>query len=406
MTRKLLVLSILTLVFWCFNSGEIKMPSWNSWYNPLDNAANVVKGFGSTLTGGAVGSQYNTLSDPKTVYSTGSGTKSGGQVQGVNTGISLPIPMSDYNPNPTFSQFDAQGNRIGGSGGGGTRTPAAPAKPDYDPLDLAMLDSQINMTNSGLGRLPGQLSTGIANLLQSYNRGIGQIGTDRNTAQSQYDTTKLRSEGDYLNSRSGIRQESGNLYNSIQRLLGSAGAGRSTAASILAPFAVGREAASRFGQVQDAFGQNQAGLQTSLDTTMRGLTDAEKQLEEDRRNKERELRGGVEQNKANLTDRLSTLRLQRQQMKGGSLKDAKSMLGSSENRINEILANIDKLSANYANPQLNVARQAFKAPNLAKYDYSRFTGPQLQGGRNPQADYVGPFVNPALRDEDERLQVR
>jgi hypothetical protein len=322
---------------------------------------------GLTYTNGS------TFGSPSWLYGSGSTSGTGGVVQGVNT----------------------TNNRI--SGGSGS---------SYDPQDLLMLDSQIGSTNSGLGRLDNDYNIGVDNLYKSYNRGLGQIGTDRNQAQEDFRSSKLKSEGDYLNSRSGIRQESGNLFNSIQRLLGSAGAGRSTAASILAPFAVGREANSRFGQVQDAFGQNQAGLQTSIDRTMSGLTDAERRLKEDKENKKNQLKQGIDSNRASLQDRLAQLQLQRNSLVGGGLSGASSILADNRSRIDALLNSVSELSRNYQDPQLDVARGAFKAPSLKNYDYSRFQAPSLQGGRNPQADYVGPFVNPALRDEDERLRVQ
>lgn len=338
------------------------------------------------------------------------GAKTYGSAANVASRSSTPSQGSVLGANdPGSMYFDSNTGRIEtpdglrADGSAWPTTPRQPAAPDYDPYELELIDGQLGNTQEGLGRLDRDYNTGVSNLLQSYNRGKIQIGNDRTQARGQYDTTRTQNEQDYTNTRSGIRQDSGNLYNSIQRLLGGMGAGRSSAARVLAPFAVGQQAAQRFGGVQEQFGRNMGALDTSWANTDRGLTEAEEKLLEDRENKQRELETGIDRNRLDLTDRLNNLQLQRGQLTGGSVASLRSTLDANQGTIRSILDRISANAANYQNPALDVRRNTFNAPNLQNYNYSRFEAPRLQGGGyDPRADYTNPLTGVLNRDEEER----
>lgn len=359
------------------------------------------------------GSNYDTFSKIN--------TNSTPQVQGTSTATSDPYAGSTYYDSNSgqmmqwtgsgYAPASAGGSQVGGnttstfrtgtgSGGGGTTAPA------YDPTEMLFLDTQLGTILDRIGRLPGQKKTAKTNLDESLLTGQAAIDTDRANAKGAYDSNVLTSSQDYTNSRAGIRQESGNLFNSLQRLLGAAGAGRSSAANVLAPFAVGKEAASRFGQTQDAFGKNMSALDNSWAMTDADLTKARTELDDDWRNKDRELGIKFADAETGLINQKTDLELNKAQLQGGGIGSIQSILDNSTSSIKSLLDTIDSLSANYTSPSLKTTRTAFKAPELSKYNYSRFQAPSLQGGNAGVQDYLRPFVNAVPREDDERLQVR
>ena len=273
---------------------------------------------------------------------------------------------------------------------------------DQTPIDTYLLDQQINNANKQLGRIPGQLDTGLGNIQSTYDAANISLGNDLEAATGQYNTSKTQTGQDYTNSRAGIRQNAGQQQTALQRLLGAAGAGRSSAAQTLAPFAVGREAASRFGEVQDAFGRNQGALDTNFATTQTQFDDAEEDLNTQKTNQENTLRTGLDNAEIGLYDQLTGLGLQKNQLQGGGLADVQNTVTPYQTAVQKLLDQID----GYGKLAVNTPDQlTYAAPDLEQYDYSRFSRPELQAGNGAQ-DYVSPFVSLLQQGEEEQLRVQ
>lgn len=277
------------------------------------------------------------------------------------------------------------------------------AQPAYDPNDLALIDDQVNTANSAIARLLGQRQIGNENIDNSYNEAENSRQSQFGLAQRDYTTKKTDDERDYATTRAGIRQGAGNQYSSLQRLLGSAGAGRSTAATVLAPFAVGRQAASRFGETQDQFGRNQRNQDTAWGDTTRGYDEQGQQLVSQRDQKRRELEQGLQSNEVGLQDQIAQLRLQREQLTGGNLQNAFGAIQPQRSRIQELLGSIDNLGRQYSSAVKQTGPVQYKAPELDQYNYSRFSAPEARTG---ESDYVSPLTVLLNKDREEKLRVR
>lgn len=366
-----------------------------AWYNPatwaiVDTLQGQNNNTGQTLSSSLSGAYGGTSPS----YNGGSASTSTTSPYTFTTDI----PEYVAAPQPTGNDGGSGGTGYsGGSGSGGTSEPA------YNPIDMLLIDAQIKAAQGGLGRIGDQRTTGLGNISKSFNDANTKRQNQFNAAQGKYDLTKTRNEQDYSNIRSGVRRDAGQQYTALQRLLGSAGAGRSSAAQILTPFAVGRQAAQRFGQTEDQFGRNMQDLDTSWQSTVAADAQAKRDLEDERANRESELRAGLLQSQLGFEDTLNNLRLQKTRLQGGGIDDVRSIINPYQSKIADLLSKIDGYGDLKVTATPNVK---FNAPSLQDYQYSRFEAPTLQGGGvDPRADYTSPFVT-LLRDkEDERLKV-
>jgi hypothetical protein len=227
--------------------------------------------------------------------------------------------------------------------------------------------------NSAIGRLGLQSQIGNQNILGSYQSAYDQL-TGKKAAdlqsiqnQQQQQQQQLLSGRDQVGA--GVRLSNQNL----QRLLGAHGAGNSSAAQILAPYAAARQGAVQNAGLQDAYATNMDNLDTTLANTNRDYQNSFGQLLSQRQQKEQDLQSGIESNRAQLLSQRS---------------DA----ANNQGQINSILDAVSRLGLN-----VNFTPQApvVKAPDLAKYQVQQAAAPTV--GTSPvdpgTAASVGPFLS-------------
>jgi hypothetical protein len=288
------------------------------------------------------------------------------------------------------------GTSYGSSSGGGSSAPAAPA---YDPQQVALIDDLIVRYQDSINRIGNQRSIGEGNINSSYQAGVTNLQNQRTQAQQGYDTQKTETGQDFANTRAQIGQEAGNQTNAMRRLLGSIGAGRSTAARELTPYAAGLQASTRFGDVQNTFARNQNKLDTSWNSTKRSLDDEEAYLGSQKQEKLNQLYSGLSQTEAELQGQIGDQVFRKKQVMGGNATQALGDAQPYRNRINQLLGEID----NYGRLSVAAPKSVqYARPDLAQYDYSKFDAPTLTG--DTRASYVSPFARLLQkRDEEEKL---
>lgn len=304
-------------------------------------------------------------------------------------------PYSDYAGPYTSSVYNGTytGSGTGTSGSGSTA----------DPIETWLIDQQINSANSALGRIDGQRQTGLSNINSTYNDAETQRQNQFNAAKGKYEQTTERNNQDYTNIRGSVRRDAGNQYSALQRLLGSAGAGRSSAAQILTPFAVGREAAQRFGQTQDTFARNSQDLDTNWNATESEASNYAKKLRDEKQNRINELDSGLTESRLGLNNQLYGLNLNKQQLLGGNLANVQEAVSPYASKIQELLAQIDGYGKLAVTPTKSIG---FNAPELGQYNYSRFATPTTNGQRSGVDDYTSPFVQLMNNKEEDKLRVQ
>lgn len=269
--------------------------------------------------------------------------------------------------------------------------------------ELALINDSMDTTNSALSRIDNERSVGLDNIINSWRESKNKLATDRGLAERDYNTTKTNTTNDYLDSRAGIRRDAGNMYNSAKRVLGAAGAGRSSALDLLLPFATGREAAIRFSDTGNKFSRNQQALDTNWGDTTRQFDEMGTSLDKQKEDKQRELEQGLLQNETSLQDQLAQLQLQRTALQGGNVTSALAGITPIRERVNSLLDRIVGLGRQYSGAVKPTGEVKFAAPTLDTYNYSKFAAPTLQGGGyDPRADYVSPLTSILQKKEKEQ----
>lgn len=237
--------------------------------------------------------------------------------------------------------------------------------------------SAISQINSQLGTLDPQQAAGLSNITSSYNNAVNQENGAFQGATDQYNTTRQNTIQNEVQAKDQIDQGVNQNTNALQRLLGLAGSGDSSAASILAPYAAAKAGATQSNQVQNAYGQNLQSIDTSwLDPnigtvakhnqTLGNLSDQEFQNEQS-------LKQGIANTRASLLS---------------SLANATSSAGGNVQPILDQLTQIAQgaaaLSNQYQNPISLTTPSSYTPPSLASYNVGS-TGVPSSGTANASA---------------------
>jgi hypothetical protein len=252
---------------------------------------------------------------------------------------------------PSTPQVDYYtGGGTAGSGSGGT------VSPNYSAL-----------INDQLGRLDGQQATGLNNILSSYNSAFNTLTNQKNQAQGQYDTTRNQTIQDNQTAKDQIASSVRNGLSGLQRLLGAHGAGNSSAAQILAPYAAGFQGNQQRQQVNQAYGRNMGALDTNWQNTLQDFANSFGSLATDKGNRENTLRQQILQSRASLLGQLPNPDL---------------------NQINALGHQIDGLGAVQS---FDPGVHQFNAPNLDQYNFDPSQGANVNAPVDGAESNVGPF---------------
>jgi hypothetical protein len=296
---------------------------------------------------------------------------------------------AQYKANSGLSYASGGGSGGGGGGAGG-----------FDPAALAYYDDQEKLAKSGLDRLGKQKGIGYSNIDNSFNAAFNRLLGEKAVATRDYGLSKNRTIEDNRNSRDSIERGVQTQSASLKRLLGSMGAGNSSAAEVLAPYAVAKQGNQQLGDVQTRFGRNLQSLDLAKEDTEREFSSQQGDLNLQRSQKRNEFDAGLAQQEAGILEQLSNIALQRQQAKGQNYAQARSAMGNYSDRINALLGRVDSLGKQYASPITRQKSLQFAAPELSNYDTAGIS----LGDARPN-DALSQVTNPffqLLGNDDER----
>lgn len=316
-------------------------------------------------------------------------TGSGGlQVLGGNglTNITNALPSTSRDLNNAAGYSQDGGQVLGVS----TSTPSQNIS--VDPNAISQYNQAIGNTQSAVDRLGGQQQSGLSAIDASYQNALNSLLLGRNQSQQAYDTSKTQSGLDYVGAKNTIGSQAGSLLNSVQRLLGSRGAGGGSAYLQGAPQAVGRNATIQRGDVTNTFGQNQQALDTNWGNYLQGYDNSLNSAKGQKDQATQTLQQSIDTNRANLLQTLAQLTGQRDQAAGGS------PTAGAQPFLDQANALLDK-TANYTTAPISVNTNAYQAPSLASYTNPPPTtiNSQNQGSN----DYFSPYLSALL---GKRLQ--
>lgn len=233
-----------------------------------------------------------------------------------------------------------------------------------------------------LARLPGQQQVGLNNINNSYQSALNALLNSQASAKNTYDTNTAQTQKDNQTAKDNIAVGVHQGLSGLQRLLGANGAGSSSAATVLAPYAAGFEGNQQQQQVQSAYGANK----TALDQSWQ---DAQNQFTNDR--------GNLDAQKADKTNSLLAQIL-------GTKSQLLASQGAAPSTINDLGKQIDALGAQ---PTFTPALVNYAAPNLTGYDYNPSAAPT-----DPNAGSLGTnlgsfynLVNPQDKQKQQTSSV-
>lgn len=266
----------------------------------------------------------------------------------------------------------------GGGGSGGT------AVSSVDPNQVALYDQSIGNTQNAINRTGSQLASGNSQIDASYQDAINQLLLGKNQANATYTDNKKTTATDYVGSKNTIRSQAGGSLSSLLRLLGSRGAGGSSAATITAPGAVARQATLQQNDVGSTFGANNRALDTNWNNYLTGYNNEVSSAGSQRQRSQQTLQDQINNNKAQLLQTLATLQQQKSAYQGGNPAAA------SQGSIDQANALLNS-TANYNVAPITYQTQAYNAPSLGSYTVNPNAAPTFNG-QTQSNDYTSPYL--------------
>lgn len=140
--------------------------------------------------------------------------------------------------------------------GGGSYNPQAAAEAKARADEIAKYREQERVAAEGLGRLDRQRDIWRGNVENNYANQLNDLENSYTQSKGAYEMNKRDSEAQNRAVRSQIMEDANNQTNSLRQMFAAGGAGDSSAAQIVAPWAVGLEASRNAGSAQDAFARD------------------------------------------------------------------------------------------------------------------------------------------------------
>lgn len=299
--------------------------------------------------------------------------------------------------NPTFN-FATAGTGVKQPTAASTPLNAGGANPDGSTNvgvaapDLSSYDQGINELQGGLTQLDPQAAVGHQNILDAYTTAYNTLLGQKAQAQQQYTTNKNTEGQNYVTDKNTIGAGVGSAINSAERLLGSRGAGSSSAALFNAPQAAARQGSLERNAAGQTFSQNNQSLDQGWGDFNNNWNTSATGLGTQRDQQNNALDSSIAQNRANLLQQIAGLQTQRAAASGMTTAQAVAAGQPYINQANTLLSQATNLGLNYANPVIQATPVQYQAPSLASYTAGE-QGPTTLANPSGLTDSVSPYVN-------------
>lgn len=322
-------------------------------------------------------------SSPTVKYSSTPNPYATGQTNG--TTIQSNIWKAGTGGVPVGTKINVPGTGVLGAATTTSNTSTAPvaSTPQIDQALIGQFDQGIGNVQSAINRLGSQYNSGVSGIDSSYQNALNQLLLGRNQAQSSYDTNVQQNKTDYVGGKNSIRSQAGSALNGLLRLLGSRGAGGSSAATITAPGAVARQATLQQNELSNTFGSNARSLDTNWNNYLTGYTNQVNSATGQRDQNKAQFQREIDANRDSLLRTLATLSGQRASAAGGNPVAAAQPYLDQANQLAD-------RNANYNVAPISYQTQAYNAPELSRYTSTPAT-PTLQG-QSQSNDYYSPYL--------------
>lgn len=275
-------------------------------------------------------------------------------------------------PDPTPTYSDPRG---------GSYNPQAAAEAKARADEIAKYREQERVAAEGLGRLDRQRDIWRGNVENNYANQLNDLENSYTQSKGAYEMNKRDSEAQNRAVRSQIMEDANNQTNSLRQMFAAGGAGDSSAAQIVAPWAVGLEASRNAGSAQDAFARDRRNQDLEFASATNAYNKNKKDWETNRQDALNNVDSQIESSRIDLNNRIMDARQKQKTANGQGLqsaidqtRDLSNQISNSQNKILDLSKETPKA----------LEKVEFKAPKLSDYS-ENVQGVKVDGGNPDQA---------------------
>ena len=275
-------------------------------------------------------------------------------------------------PDPTPTYSDPRG---------GSYNPQAAAEAKARADEIAKYREQERVAAEGLGRLDRQRDIWRGNVENNYANQLNDLENSYTQSKGAYEMNKRDSEAQNRAVRSQIMEDANNQTNSLRQMFAAGGAGDSSAAQIVAPWAVGLEASRNAGSAQDAFARDRRNQDLELASATNAYNKNKKDWETNRQDALNNIDSQIESSRIDLNNRIMDARQKQKTANGQGLqsaidqtRDLSNQISNSQNKILDLSKETPKA----------LEKVEFKAPKLSDYS-ENVQGVKVDSGNPDQA---------------------
>lgn len=264
---------------------------------------------------------------------------------------------------------------------GGYYDPQAAAEAKARADEIAKYREQERVATEGLGRLDRQRDIWRGNVENNYAHQLNDLENSYTQSKGAYEMNKRDSEAQNRAVRSQIMEDANNQTNSLRQMFAAGGAGDSSAAQIVAPWAVGLEASRNAGSAQDAFARDRRNQDLEFASATNAYNKNKKNWETNRQDALNNVDSQIESSRIDLNNRIMDARQKQKTANGQGLqsaidqtRDLSNQISNSQNKILDLSKETPKA----------LEKVEFKAPKLSDYS-ENVQGVKVDSGNPDQA---------------------
>ena len=264
---------------------------------------------------------------------------------------------------------------------GGYYNPQAAVEAKARADEIAKYREQERVAAEGLGRLDRQRDIWRGNVENNYANQLNDLENSYTQSKGAYEMNKRDSEAQNRAVRSQIMEDANNQTNSLRQMFAAGGAGDSSAAQIVAPWAVGLEASRNAGSAQDAFARDRRNQDLELASATNAYNKNKKDWETNRQDALNNVDSQIESSRIDLNNRIMDARQKQKTANGQGLqsaidqtRDLSNQISNSQNKILDLSKETPKA----------LEKVEFKAPKLSDYS-ENVQGVKVDSGNPDQA---------------------
>ena len=266
-------------------------------------------------------------------------------------------------------------------GGGGYYDPRAATEARARADEIAKYREQERVASEGLGRLDRQRDIWRGNVENNYANQLNDLENSYTQSKGAYEMNKRDSEAQNRAVRSQIMEDANNQTNSLRQMFAAGGAGDSSAAQIVAPWAVGLEASRNAGSAQDAFARDRRSQDLEFASATNAYNKNKKDWEANLQDALNNVDSQIESSRIDLNNRIMDARQKQKTANGQGLqsaidqtRDLSNQISNSQNKILDLSKETPKA----------LEKVEFKAPKLSDYS-ENVQGVKVDSGNPDQA---------------------